>query len=124
MGRNGSGALTITPKTLHKRLKEAGMLATVDEKRNTCTIRKALQNQQREVLHIRKSTLWGETEEDQMSEMSVLSGSDRESHDSQQGAVCMRTELQISSIKTDKSDKSDNGILQKREESECEALTK
>jgi hypothetical protein len=82
MGRNGEGGLTIAPKTLHKRLREAGMLASFDEKRSTCTIRKTLQNQQREVLHIHKSALWGEIEEGQVSEMSVLSVSNGESHDS------------------------------------------
>jgi hypothetical protein len=61
MGGNGAGALTIGLKTLNKRLKDAGMLATTDEKRGTSTIRKVLQDQQREVLHLHKATFWDQT---------------------------------------------------------------
>jgi hypothetical protein len=65
MGGNGAGALTIGQKTLNKRLKDAGMLATTDKKRGTSTIRKVLQDQQRDVLHLRKAAFWGQTTEEQ-----------------------------------------------------------
>jgi hypothetical protein len=64
MGGNGAGSLTIGLKTLNKRLKDAGMLATTDEKRGTATIRRVLQDQQREVLHLLKATFWDQTTEE------------------------------------------------------------
>jgi hypothetical protein len=99
------------------------MLASFDEKRGTCTIRKTLQNQQREVLHIHQSALWGEIEEGQMSEMSVSSVSDGESNGSERGAeVPVQTEPQTSFIKTDKSDKTDKAIQLKGEKATRDAL--
>jgi hypothetical protein len=64
MGSSGVGTLAITPRTLHKRLKEAGLLATTDETRGTATVRKTLQDQVREVLHMRSDAFWGKTAEE------------------------------------------------------------
>lgn len=49
--------LTVTPRTLWKRLKEKGKLAATDEKRQRNTVRVTLQGSRREVLHLRSATL-------------------------------------------------------------------
>jgi hypothetical protein len=64
MGQNGSGTLPIGLKTLNRRLKEAGLLATTDVTRGTATVRKTLQGQLREVLHMRSDAFWGKTAEE------------------------------------------------------------
>lgn len=64
MGQNGSGTLPIGLKTLNKRLKEAGLPATTDETRGTTTVRKTLQDQVREVLHMRSDVFWRKTGEE------------------------------------------------------------
>jgi hypothetical protein len=45
-------AFTVTPRTLHKRLKEAGKLAVTDKNRGVLTVRRMLQGVRRNVLHI------------------------------------------------------------------------
>lgn len=49
--------LPVTARTLWKRLKEAGVLATTDETRQRNTVRVTLQGARREVLHLRSSKL-------------------------------------------------------------------
>jgi hypothetical protein len=56
MCRYGEG-IGITQTTLHKRLHEAGLLASIDETRKRLTIRRALERTRRNVLHIRTETL-------------------------------------------------------------------
>src|SRR5262249_10095223 len=46
-------SLPVTPQTLRKRLKDEGLLATADDKRQKLTVRRTLERQRREVLHIR-----------------------------------------------------------------------
>jgi hypothetical protein len=49
--------VSVSSRTLWKRFKEAGILATTDEKRQRNTIRVTLQSSRREVLHLRSTTL-------------------------------------------------------------------
>ena len=51
MGANGEG-LTISSQTLWKRLKEEGLLASVDEKRQTNKVRRAISDQMENVIHL------------------------------------------------------------------------
>jgi hypothetical protein len=50
-------ALTISEQTLKKRLREKTLLASVDEKRETNTIRRVLAGTSRDVLHLLRATL-------------------------------------------------------------------
>ena len=51
----------VTPKTLWKRLKESGLLASTDETRQRNTIRVTLQGSRRKVLHLGSATLMAGT---------------------------------------------------------------
>lgn len=57
LGRDGGEGLAITAQTLTKRLKERGLLASTEQKRQTLTVRRVLEGQQRNVLHLRASTI-------------------------------------------------------------------
>jgi hypothetical protein len=60
MAGNGTGAFTITPTTLHKRLDEKGLLKTTEKDRGHLTVRKTLQASRRTVLHLDASILVGD----------------------------------------------------------------
>jgi hypothetical protein len=63
--REGQGgeALTISAQTLRKRLKEKGLLASVDEKRQTLTVRRTIEGvKDRGVLHLRLLSLFSGVE--------------------------------------------------------------
>jgi hypothetical protein len=51
-GRDSGDQLTITGRTLRKRLGERGLLLSVDEARGTLTVRKVVGGRRREVLHL------------------------------------------------------------------------
>jgi hypothetical protein len=55
MGRKGGDSIGVTSQTLRKRLKEHGLLASVDIKRETLTVRRTLEGKQRDVLHLLSS---------------------------------------------------------------------
>ena len=63
-GQDGEG-ITISVGTLNKRLKEKGMLASVDEKRGKILIRRTLESKRRDVLHLKLSALIPEIEAQQ-----------------------------------------------------------
>jgi hypothetical protein len=50
-------SLPVTPQTLRRRLKDEGLLATTDDKRQKLTVRRTLERQRREVLHIPTTAL-------------------------------------------------------------------
>ena len=56
-GRELGEILTVSLATLKKRLREKGMLASVDEKRETLTVRKTICSAKKEVLHLRRETI-------------------------------------------------------------------
>jgi len=58
VGKECGDQLTIASGTLRKRFKQRKLLASVDEKRGTITIRRTLQGTQRQVLHFKISTLF------------------------------------------------------------------
>ena len=55
-GKGGDG-IGVTSQTLRKRLSERGLLASVDAKRETLTVRRTLEGKQRDVLHLVSSQL-------------------------------------------------------------------
>jgi hypothetical protein len=59
MARSGAGteSLSIGSRTLHKRLHECGLLKTVDERRQTLTVRRTIEGIRRDVLHLRAGAL-------------------------------------------------------------------
>jgi hypothetical protein len=57
MARKGGDSIGVTSQTLRKRLKEHGLLASVDAKRETLTVRRTLEGKQRDVLHLISSQL-------------------------------------------------------------------
>jgi hypothetical protein len=60
LARDQGEALPVTPRTLHKRLKERGLLAGWDERRQRNTVRRTLDGvKDREVLHLRADCLSG-----------------------------------------------------------------
>jgi len=57
LARDQGEALAVTQKTLHKRLHEQGLLASVEDTRGTLTIRRVLGGVRRTVLHLRVASL-------------------------------------------------------------------
>ena len=55
--RDGGEAFAISEHTLKKRLREKGLLASVDAKRQTLTVRRIICGSSREVLHFLRSTI-------------------------------------------------------------------
>lgn len=62
MGADSGDGLTISVRTLCKRLREAGLLASTDDARQTLKVRRVLQGSSREVLHFRASLISGESD--------------------------------------------------------------
>ena len=56
-GRDADDPLTITGRTLRKRLHERGLLLSTDEARRVLTVRKTLEGRRREVLHTKDELL-------------------------------------------------------------------
>ncbi|MGH2690291.1 MAG: hypothetical protein ACRDKW_16015, partial [Actinomycetota bacterium] len=63
LGQEVGDRLPLTPQTLRRRLKEAGALASSETKRRMLTVRRTLEGQRREVLHLHKETLSPSTED-------------------------------------------------------------
>jgi hypothetical protein len=59
MGRDAGDPLAVQPKTLHRRLAQAGILLSVDEGRNHLAVRRTLGGARRYVLHLSASVLEG-----------------------------------------------------------------
>lgn len=57
LSRDNGDALTLTPRTLWKRLNEAGFLCSTDKARETLPIRRTLEGTQQNVLHLAADTL-------------------------------------------------------------------
>jgi hypothetical protein len=55
--RNTGEDLAVSPATLRRRLREKGLLASVDEKRQTITIRRTICGSSKDVVHFLRSTL-------------------------------------------------------------------
>jgi len=52
LGQEVGDRLALTPQTLRKRLKERGVLVSIDAGRQVLTVRRILEGQRREVLHV------------------------------------------------------------------------
>ncbi len=60
----GGEALTVSARTTRKRLKEKGLLVSVDDKRQTLTVRRTIEGvKDRSVLHLRLSSLFSDGDE-------------------------------------------------------------
>jgi hypothetical protein len=59
VGRDTGDPLAIAPRTLHRRLQQAGLLRTVDEVRGRLTVRRTLGDARRTVLHLGATALEG-----------------------------------------------------------------
>jgi hypothetical protein len=57
LGREIGDQLTLTAQTLRKRLNERGLLPSTDQGRHTLMVRRTLEGQRRDVLHLNASTL-------------------------------------------------------------------
>jgi hypothetical protein len=57
LAREQGDSLPVTPHTLRKRLREKGLLVSVDERRKKLTVRKTLQGTRRDVLHLKVSAI-------------------------------------------------------------------
>lgn len=55
--RDLGDALAVTPQTLNKRLKEKGLLMSIDGNRETLTVRRTIAGTSKPVLHLRRGTL-------------------------------------------------------------------
>lgn len=62
--RDLGDSLPVSEQVLKKRLKEKGLLASTDERRETITIRRTLSGSQKDVLHFRRTTLLPEGEDE------------------------------------------------------------
>jgi hypothetical protein len=56
-------ALAISPRTLRRRLKERGLLASTDAGRGVLTVRRVLEGKRREVLHLLATSLLSEPDQ-------------------------------------------------------------
>jgi hypothetical protein len=61
LGQDIGDRIALTPQTLRKRLKERGILATCETQRRMLTVRRTLEGQRREVLHLRAEALCAST---------------------------------------------------------------
>ncbi len=59
MGRDTGDPLAVQPKTLHRRMQQAGLLQSVDAARHRLTVRRTLGGARRYVLHLSTSLLEG-----------------------------------------------------------------
>ena len=59
----GAERLTLSQQTLHHRLRESGILASVDESRQMVQVRRTMEGCPRQVLHLKASDLAGEIQE-------------------------------------------------------------
>ena len=59
VGRDTGDPLAIAPRTLHRRLQQAGLLRSVDEARGRLTVRRTLGDARRTVLHLGATVLEG-----------------------------------------------------------------
>jgi hypothetical protein len=59
VGRDTGDPLAIAPRTLHRRLQQAGLLRSVDDARGRLTVRRTLGDARRAVLHLGASALEG-----------------------------------------------------------------
>jgi hypothetical protein len=57
LGHEVGDRLSVAPQTLRKRLKERGILASTDENRQVLTVRRMLEGQRRDVLHLSSSII-------------------------------------------------------------------
>lgn len=57
VGRDAGEVLTVSEQTLKKRLHEKGLLASIDQKRETLTVRRSIGGTSKEVLHLFRDTL-------------------------------------------------------------------
>jgi len=51
--------LPVTPRTLHRRLREKGILASWDQARHTLKVRKSIEGKEIAVLHLHAKTILG-----------------------------------------------------------------
>jgi hypothetical protein len=65
MAHDAGEGLSVTPQTLRKRLKEKGLLVSVDHKRETLTVRRSLGGSSKEVLHLSRSIVLPESRDDE-----------------------------------------------------------
>jgi len=56
----GTERLPMSQQTLHHRLRESGILASVDEGRQMVQVRRTMERKPRQVLHLRATELVGE----------------------------------------------------------------
>ncbi len=68
-GRDSGDGLTVSEQILRKRLHEKGILASVDEKRETLTIRKKIGSSSQSVLHILRPTIFPDFAESEDSDV-------------------------------------------------------
>ena len=57
LGQEVGDRLSLTPQTLRKRLKERGALVSIDAGRQVLTVRRILEGQRRDVLHLSSTIL-------------------------------------------------------------------
>jgi hypothetical protein len=51
--------LTVLPNTLHRLMRDRGLLVTIDKARGTLTVRRTMEGREQSVLHIRTEIVWG-----------------------------------------------------------------
>jgi hypothetical protein len=68
LARDGGDGIAVTVHVLKRRLRERGLLESVDAPRGTLTVRRMLEGRPREVLHLRASVLAATTDDAPLSE--------------------------------------------------------
>ena len=68
-GRDSGDGLALSEQTLRKRLHEKNLLASVDEKRETLTIRRKIGSSSQNVLHVRRTTIFPDLAEGEHSDV-------------------------------------------------------
>ena len=64
-GRDSGEVLAVTEQTLKKRLREKNLLASIDQNRETLTVRRRIEGSSKDVLHIHRSVLLPDEPDDQ-----------------------------------------------------------
>lgn len=71
MGRDVGDPLAVQPRTLHRRLLQAGLLVSVEDARHRVTVRRTLEGIRRTVLHLSVSAFRGVTQTSQTSQPAI-----------------------------------------------------
>jgi Domain of unknown function (DUF3854)/Domain of unknown function (DUF927) len=77
LAREQGESLTVSPQTLRKRLREKGLLASIDQARQTLTVRRVIQEHTKSVLHLHARSLLIDAQKSDISDSASFTEEER-----------------------------------------------